>query len=187
MLLSKKRNTGFTLLELVLVLSILAIASGFAVPNFANWSDRSKQKTIVNEIHTAFSLARWTAATHRSNVTLCPLSSANECIDDWHREISVFLDANNDKRPDSGEILRVVSPRIDGFTLFSRTAGRGYFQFDDRGMNHGALGSLVLCPENVESGAMTYMAVNMGGRFRSETDKDADGSIRLPWGTIVKC
>jgi type IV fimbrial biogenesis protein FimT len=54
-------------------------------------------------------------------------------------------------------------------------------------MAHGAMGSLMLCPPSPVSGNMSYMAINIAGRFRVERDKDADGQITLPWGTKIHC
>jgi type IV fimbrial biogenesis protein FimT len=120
-------------------------------------------------------------------VTVCPLSAQNQCTDDWQQTISIFLDTDNNKQPDNGNVIRILKLDKPGFSLRSRTAGRGYFQFDTRGMTHGAMGSLVLCPRRIPSGAMTYMAVNIAGRFRAVSDRDGDGKITLPWGADILC
>ena len=40
----KRKNAGFTLYELIIVMAIIAIISGIAVPNMIGWRDRSKIK-----------------------------------------------------------------------------------------------------------------------------------------------
>ncbi|SFN45262.1 GspH/FimT family pseudopilin [Marinobacter pelagius] len=182
-----QRPAGFTLPELVITIAILAIVSGLAVQGWNTVVERSRHRTIIDTYHSLFAFARWAAASNHSLVTICPLSEKNECVDDWQQPVSVFVDVNNDKQPDNGEILRVQEPVSHPFTMYSRTAGRGYFQFNEKGFAYGSLGSLVLCPAEPETGTMTYMAVNMVGRFRVQSDKDGDGTIKLRWGAEITC
>ncbi|AXS84465.1 prepilin-type N-terminal cleavage/methylation domain-containing protein [Marinobacter sp. Arc7-DN-1] len=182
-----KSPAGFTLPELVITVAVLAIATGFAVQSFGGWIERSNHRTLIEHYHSIFAFARWSAASQRQLITVCPLSSQNKCIDDWQNTISVFVDSDNNKQPDEDTVIREFTPDFGGFRIRSRTAGRGYFQFNPRGMAHGAMGSLILCPSNPASGNMSYMAVNIAGRFRAEHDKDADGMIKLSWGAKVFC
>ncbi len=178
---------GHTLPELVITIAILAIATGFATQSWSTWVGKARQRAVLENYHTLFAFARWTAASQRSVVTVCPLSATSECVDDWEKPVSVFIDNNKDKKPDGDLILREVKADLTSFSLRSRTAGRGYFRFNEEGMSEGAMGSLVLCPEDTTQGTMTYMPVNIAGRFRVEYDKDRDGVINLPWGTKISC
>lgn len=181
------RLAGYTLPELVITTAILAIATGFAAQSWNSWVGKARHRALLENYHTLFAFARWTAASQRRIVTVCPLSETDECIDDWQRPVSVFLDNDKDKRPDDNVILRQLTTDLTSFTLRSRTANRGYFRFSAEGMTEGAMGSLVLCPDDPGQGTMTYMPVNIAGRFRVEYDKDGDGVIRLPWGPKISC
>lgn len=183
----QKRQAGFSLLELVITIVILAIVAGFTSQSWGWWISKARHRAILENYYTLFAYARWSAASHRTLVTVCPLSAKNRCVDDWQKPVSVFLDSNNDKIPDGGQILKQLTADLGTYTLRSRTAGRGYFQFNSEGMTHGAMGSLVLCPSDVAEGTMSYMPVNIAGRFRTEQDEDADGSIKLPWGAKISC
>ena len=178
---------GFTLPELIITIAIVAILMGIATPIWHEWTERAAHRTVVNQYHTLFSFARWSAASRHSLVTVCPLSDQEKCTDNWQQPISVFFDANNDKKPDNGTILRTFSFHAARFRIRSRTGGRGYLQFNARGMIHGATGSVILCPKSANGTAMSYMAVNKGGRFRVEHDTDGDGIIKLPWGVNISC
>lgn len=183
----QKREAGFSLLELIITIVILSIAAGFTSQAWGWWISKTRHRVILENYHTLFAYARWTAASQNTLVTVCPLSIKNLCIDDWEQPVSVFLDSDNDKAPDGGQILKQISVDLGNYNLRSRTAGRGYFQFNNRGMTHGAMGSLILCPQNLKNGVMSYMPVNIAGRFRAEHDEDRDGIIRLPWGTKLSC
>lgn len=182
-----KSPAGFTLPELVVTVAVLAIATGFAAQSFGKWVEQSKHRALIEHYHSIFAFARWSAASQRQLVTVCPLSSENVCVDDWQKAVSVFTDTDNNKRPDGASSIRHFPSNPGGFSVHSRTAGRGYFQFNPKGMTHGAMGSLVLCPSASDSGNMSYMAVNIAGRFRVEHDKDADGMIKLSWGKKIFC
>jgi type IV fimbrial biogenesis protein FimT len=182
-----KSPAGFTLPELVITIAVLAIATGFAAQSFGRWAERSKHRTLIEHYYSVFAFARWSAASQRQLVTVCPLSSQNVCVDNWQKTISVFADSDNDKQPDGGNVIREFPSDLGKFRIRSRTAGRGYFQFNPEGMTHGAMGSLILCPSVPTNGNMSYMAINIAGRFRAEHDEDADGMIKLSWGTKVFC
>ncbi|SNC76526.1 type IV fimbrial biogenesis protein FimT [Marinobacter sp. es.048] len=182
-----KSLAGFTLIELVITLLILAIAIGFTTHSWSWWASKSRHRAILENYHGLFAYARWTAASQDTLITICPLSAKNICIDDWTQPVSVFLDSDNNKTPDAGSVLRLFRPNLGTYSLRSRTAGRGYFQFNSKGMTHGAMGSLVLCPGNPSEGTMSYMPVNIAGRFRAEHDRDRDGNIKLPWGDKISC
>ena len=182
-----KRQAGLSLIELIVTIAILSIVIGFTSQAWSWWVNKTRHRVIVENYYSLFAFARWAAVSNNSLVTVCPLSHQKLCIDDWQKPVSVFLDANNDKAPDNDEILRQLESKLGSFTIKSRTSGRGYFQFTDQGVTHGAMGSLVLCPDNPSLGTMSYMPVNIAGRFRAEHDKDADGIIKLPWGGKVTC
>ena len=65
------RNTkGFTLLELMVVVAIIAIFAAIAVPTFSSWSPRLKFRTSADEMHKVLMLARMTAISSNRDVVI---------------------------------------------------------------------------------------------------------------------
>lgn len=178
---------GFTLVELLATLVILIIAAGIAVPGLSSLALSNARTSSVNTYFGAFAFARYQAVKTRSIAAICPLNESNQCIDDWNRGISIFPDKDRDQKPDDDIIWRVIPPGSSRLRVHSRTAGSGSFHFGPDGIVYGGTGSLVICPDDVASGQMTYIAVSRGGRARQVKDDDGDGRIRLSWGGEVTC
>lgn len=47
-----RRNEGFTLLELIIVVAVIGILAAIAVPNFISMSDHAKEAAVLNNAHT---------------------------------------------------------------------------------------------------------------------------------------
>jgi type IV fimbrial biogenesis protein FimT len=62
---------GFTLLELMMTLSLAAVIVGIAIPSFNRMSANNRITTQANEVVGAINFARSEAITRNSNVTLC--------------------------------------------------------------------------------------------------------------------
>ncbi|WP_303287319.1 GspH/FimT family pseudopilin [Marinobacter sp. SS8-8] len=179
---------GFTLVELVLTMALLAILAGIASTTWTRLISETRHTDVIKNTYRMFALARSYAVHQKTLTTICPLSAALRCTDNWNQPVSVFPDRDNDKRPDNGRIHRIFNLSKSNARLYSRTAGRGYFQLAPNGMSRGTMGSLVACSESGNQGiAMSYLALNIGGRLRTLHDEDGDGTIRLPWGTTVNC
>ena len=179
---------GYTLIEVLVVTIVIAVMAGFAIPAVGKWVDDVRHRVLISAYFDLFSFARSRAVTARHIVTICPLSSAGNCIDNWNEAISVFPDANYDQKPDLGKIWRILPPPPKTFSARSRTAGRGYFQFAPTGLVHGPSGGIVVCPNTTtHGGAMSYLAVNRGGRLRVEHDNNEDGTVELAWGADINC
>ncbi|HEY9120772.1 MAG TPA: GspH/FimT family pseudopilin [Marinobacter sp.] len=181
-----RHASGFTLLELLIVLVFIAIAGSYTLSSWGGWVDTSRHRNLILSYQDHFAYARWEAVTSGKIVTICPLSAASVCNDDWNSEVSVFHDSNRDGKPDGDEVLRVIS-RPEGFSVTSRTGGKGYLRFSPNGTTHGMTGSLVVCSLHNRKSLMSYLALNKGGRLRIQHDDDHDSLITLPWGTELEC
>jgi len=89
-----QHNTGFTLIELMIVLSIAAILASIAAPSFQWIMSRTRLSTQANDLITALSLARSEAVKRGVRVTVCKSSSGTGCTTggDFQQGWIVFVD-----------------------------------------------------------------------------------------------
>jgi len=102
---SRKRlnQNGFTLLELLISIGIVAILAAIAVPSFDYLNNRRVTQTQVENLQRALALARQTALAKNRQVVLCPSSDGNACVvaGDWSSGYLVYIDANKNETFDS--------------------------------------------------------------------------------------
>ena len=84
---------GFTLLELMVVVGVIGIASALAVGLAGDIAKRSRMEEVARELYDAFNLAR--SAAIKDGRTVKVYVAANK--------FTTFFDANNDHLPGVGE------------------------------------------------------------------------------------
>jgi len=78
---SPNANRGFSLVELLIVIALLAIVAGFAIPNMRQMIINSRIKTATNSIVEALHMARSEAIARNTAIQFCPSSEdGNACL-----------------------------------------------------------------------------------------------------------
>ena len=65
-----KSGTGFTLIEMLIVMAIMSIAALIALPNYSVWQSRSELRQAVTEVQNQLLLARMAALSRNTPVTV---------------------------------------------------------------------------------------------------------------------
>jgi len=101
----KIKQSGFTLLELMIVIAIVGILISLAVPSFREMIMNNRITSGANEFATAFSVAR-IGAIKRGSGTVIVADSSGTSSNEWGKgfTVSVWDDANFDNVVDSAEI-----------------------------------------------------------------------------------
>ncbi|HSQ92096.1 MAG TPA: prepilin-type N-terminal cleavage/methylation domain-containing protein, partial [Nitrospiraceae bacterium] len=66
----KNREAGFTLMEVMIVVAIIGIASALAIPNYLVWHSRSELRQGITEVQNQLLLARMAALSRNAPVTV---------------------------------------------------------------------------------------------------------------------
>lgn len=107
---------GFTLVELMVTVAVLAVVIGIAVPSFTTIMHRNRLTAAANEMVSALQIARMEAIRRNRRAVLCPSIDGQTCNGaDWSK-VLVFIDANRNSQADAtGDVLlRVVDTTRTG-------------------------------------------------------------------------
>lgn len=114
-----EKNGGFTILELMITVSLLAIVLALAVPSFRATLQNNRLTAQANDLATGMQLARSEALKRNRPVSVCASSDNSTCEDEWADGWIVFLDdaALGSDTPSVAEILRAWGPLSGESTL----------------------------------------------------------------------
>jgi type IV fimbrial biogenesis protein FimT len=126
---------GFTLIELITVLSIAAIFLAAAVPGYYNIIQNNKVVTNTNKLASSLNLARMEAIKRGYKVSVCPAANAslNSCGSSaqWPLGWIVFTDADNNNAIDSSNDMLNISQAVPAGT--SVTSANNIVSYDSTG------------------------------------------------------
>ena len=95
-----RSQSGFTLIEILVVVSVLGILAALALPSFQPLIERWRVKTTVEELQSSLYFARSRAITNAGNIVLVKNDVAGSCVstgnDDWTCGWRIYLDQNRD-------------------------------------------------------------------------------------------
>lgn len=109
-----KRNNAFTIVELIVVISTLAILTTLAVPLFQEYQSKQEANSIYQKITAVNRYARSQSAVLRQNIVICPTLNLSTCqTNQWSNAWLVFVDQNKNRQVDAGEtVLHVDHLRL---------------------------------------------------------------------------
>ncbi|MDW8479917.1 MAG: GspH/FimT family protein [Xanthomonadales bacterium] len=113
------RIPGFTLVELLIVLLVLAVLVTVGVPNLRQLIQNNRATVQANELLTALQLARMEALKRKRPVSVCPSRNGSSCGTDWAEGWIVAVDngAPGSGSVAVGEVLRVWQGLGHGSTV----------------------------------------------------------------------
>ena len=98
---TKKRELGFTMIELMVAVGIFAIMAAIAIPGFSVWLPNYRLKHAARDMFSNFQLAKLTAIRRGSNCTI----TFNQAIGGTVYDYVVYVDSDNDLEYDAGEVV----------------------------------------------------------------------------------
>ena len=136
---------GFTIVELMITVALVAITSSIAAPPLYNMTLDNRRASNVNELVGQLQYARSEAITRNSDVVVCPSAGKEECEETpWESGWIVFADPNGNASVDAGETVLRIADEIHGATFttnefdsFLRFRGNGRVMVNNPGESSG--------------------------------------------------
>jgi type IV fimbrial biogenesis protein FimT len=132
-----KESAGFTLTELLVVITIVAILMGIGVPSFKYVTVSNRMSAEVNGLLGDMQLARAEAIKNGSSVTVCSSANGTTCggLPDWSNGWIVYTDPTDPGVVDPDEvILRVQKALHAGDTLTDKSGALSAATFNRAGL-----------------------------------------------------
>lgn len=146
-----KKEKGFTILELAVVMSVIAILSAYAIPAFKVSMVNNRLVSETTNMTSILNLARAESLRRNDYVSICPSSNGTSCTGtDFSIGAIIFSDPGNTGLSASSQIIRILNQ-------FPNTTDKGKgiarFTFSPTGAVNS--GSLLICNPSYPSYTIT--------------------------------
>jgi len=167
----RRRERGFTALELLLVLVISALLLLTAVPALQEWSEDKRMSAAMGRLHTDLNLARREAIVRNVSVAVCPGDRETGCSAQpaWHLGWLLFEDRNLDRDWQPGETLVSAGNSAEFLTARSATSRR-VIRFSPSGAAPASNASIEFCDRRGPDEGRRLVISNTGRIRRAPLD-----------------
>ncbi|WP_367269984.1 GspH/FimT family pseudopilin [uncultured Pseudacidovorax sp.] len=119
------RTRGFSLVEALICLAVMTMATTVAMPNVARWLRDWQSSRAGQALRESLDLARVHALRTSARATLCVSADGIGCLasTDWSAGWIVFSDRDGNGLRGSDEPLLHVQPRLPGLTRIAAASG----------------------------------------------------------------
>lgn len=197
MKITMKKINGFTLIEMMVVITLVGILISVAIPSFQEMIKNNRSTSIINTMQGSLMYAKGEAITIGQSVSLCKRDGANGGVvcdntQNWEDGWIVFRDVNANGVIDAEDCtttiadctLRLSEALKPPITLRSNGTIGNIITFNSRGFAQNT-GVFSLCDNRGASKALG-IKVALTGTLKRLTDTNADG-INDDSGTNITC
>ncbi|MEH6910597.1 MAG: GspH/FimT family pseudopilin [Oceanicoccus sp.] len=192
---NRNQIKGFTLVELMVALAIMAILVMAAAPNFSAAVKRNRIESQLKDLSGHVKLARSEAISRSRTVTICRSSDQATCstaapVGDWSIGWITFLDLNGNATVDGDDIvLRVhggLEQNILTVTDSNPIPGNvGDIQFTRNGVDSRV--TFEMCEDGGENKMARALIMELTGRLMWSTDSDSNDVFEDILGNDLSC
>lgn len=159
---SSSATQGFTLIELVMTVAVVAVLLGIALPAFSGSFEASRAMQTRTALLGTYLAALNGAAIANKRTTMCPSNDGNNCISstDWSGGWIAFVDANADREHQVDERILSRQSALPGKVRLHSTVGRTRIEIQADDSVAGSNVTFTLCDGRGESHAQGLVLSN---------------------------
>lgn len=158
---------GFTLIELIVTVAVLAIIVMIATPYILEQLASMEAKRIEGQIKNTLKLAKAESLIRRQDLLVCLSNNGGTCDRDSYKNLLLFLDTNNNNNFDVGvdDLLEEQALEPKYSTLYLRVGNKRHYTkfWGDSGSPRGHFGHIKYCPTSTYNHTMYQISFNQGG------------------------
>lgn len=162
---------GFSLIELMVTVALLAILLAMGLPSFQGSLRSNRVATATNELIASINLARMEALRSPHGAGVCASSDGTDCDGNWDDGWIVWISGDGDNTPDGDEdrVLRYTEGRGNLQISAVGTAMGDTIRFDHRGRSHEAR-TLTIRSDKCPAGSQLVrtLSLSLTGQTRVE-------------------
>ncbi|MDD2892711.1 MAG: GspH/FimT family pseudopilin [Halothiobacillaceae bacterium] len=171
-----KHEQGYTLLELMMTIAILAILIAVGIPSFQAFIASTQLTTQTNNILTALSITRTQAIKNNTRATLCTSDNGIQCTSTpWHDGWLIYVDSNQNSALDLGEEITTHGQPTNALEIRGNTNVAHRISYRADGSLFSMVGTIRICKAStaIQENARNII-INHFGRART-TRADLNG------------
>lgn len=100
------KKSGFSLIELLAILTILCIFASFMIPYFNKIFAKHEANDVLKSISSSIKMAKTESTLRHTSVVLCSSSNGKNCTkNNWGNTIVLFIDINKNRQIDTEDLI----------------------------------------------------------------------------------
>ncbi|MEO9946161.1 MAG: GspH/FimT family pseudopilin [Paraglaciecola sp.] len=179
-----KHQKGVTLIEMMIVISIIAIVLLFVAPSMQSIIIKNRIVSEINDASALIQYARHTAINEQALTVVCPSDDYSTCGDDWNDPKIVFIDEDGNSTRGNDEVL-LVSMEASSETNIA-TATKEIIKFTENGSASNII-EYKICHKDGDAVYAHGLTINLQGRVKMGKDSDGNGINEDSIGTDLSC